>query len=116
MALKDFFPLYWRNIKGTFFGGFRLMDDDNGEFEANYAAGLAVLGHILLLPITLTIGALIKTLIDFNTRKPIPKEAIASKKDEIDHYDVTQMLEFINKISQYNTPFSNSSAELLSKL
>ena len=107
MNLKNFFSLYWRNIKGTFFNGF--------VEPITYIGPLIWLGHIVLLPLTLTIGAGIKTFIDFFTRKPMPDESIKAKQNEIKSLDDQQIEELTKNISSYN-PHSNSSRMLLNQL
>lgn len=108
MDKKYFFWLYLRNIKGTFIEGFAPLDWE-------YAAPMFWLGHILLLPITLTIIPFVKTLIDFFSRKSMTNDSIEIKKAEINNFDQSQMLGLLKSLSDYQ-PASNSSNYLYQEL
>ena len=62
MGPKYFFSLYWRNVKGTFTKPYAFA----GHMDK--PGGVIIMGHTALLPVTLTLGAMTKTLIDFFTR------------------------------------------------
>ena len=74
----SFFSIYWRNLKGVFFTPWQnlkavLQDFQDGSGNMPLAAitSIIIIGYIALLPLTLTLGAVIKSLVDFFTRKPL---------------------------------------------
>jgi len=78
MNANYFFSLYWRNIKGTFFGGFVPAPSSFGGAGAFFIW----LGHIALLPLTLTLGAGLKTIFDCCTRRYTRDERLLRSVEE----------------------------------
>jgi hypothetical protein len=111
MKQKNFIDMYKRNFKGTFFGGFF---DPQGT---NFVVPFIWIGHIALLPLTLTFGAGIKTLIDFFTRREIPEETINAVDGAIDALDAESIRPLIESIAIYrNGAQSTSSKKLIQML
>ncbi|MBA2656010.1 MAG: hypothetical protein H0U70_03395 [Tatlockia sp.] len=123
MTFNNFLDLWWRNFKGTFWGN-RLPE------LRSWPLGYVYIIHFALLPLTLTIGAFLKTLFDAWTREPILAGEIAGLKSSIESMD-DEMLnkvceelyatkEVTNCIISYDEPVhsvsSNSSKKLLEQL
>lgn len=106
MNQKSLVDIYIRNVKGAFFGGFKVPEI--------YPIGILVpVFHILLLPFTLTFGAGIKSLFDFFLRKEIAETSLSDAKHQIEGMDnVTPLIEEIYKYE----PKSNSSKKLINDL
>ncbi|MBA2652909.1 MAG: hypothetical protein H0U73_11660 [Tatlockia sp.] len=109
MGIWEFLSIYWRNVKGTFKKGFIEPIFDLAAF--------VWISHIALMPITLTLGALLKTVVDFFSRKAneIPEDVLKVQKDEIANFNKENMESLVKEISAY-TPKSNSSQMLLKEL
>lgn len=75
----DKVALYKGNAKQTFFGGFHMESSDNPLVDI-VVAGL----HLTLLPLTLTLGAGGKTLIDIWSRHPLYEEDKSQLKISIE--------------------------------
>jgi hypothetical protein len=102
MGGKYFFKLLWRNIKGTFFGGFIGI---NGQIGVDPIENVGILpfiwiGHLCTLPVSLTLGAGIKTIIDYSTRKSTPKEVVEKSLQIVENISDS---EFGKIISMLNT-------------
>ncbi len=109
MNFWDLLSIGWRNIKGTFLGGFV---DPMLFFYFTIPIWLI---HMALLPLTLTIGAGIKTIVDFFTRVPLAPTVINAQTTLIKQYDSKMMEELVADISKYK-PKSESSYELITNL
>src|SRR3990167_4459335 len=72
--------LYGRNVKGTFFGGYLEASD-------NYAAVLFNVFHTLLLPLSLTVGAGAKTVVDIATREPLTVGQVNEMLEQVKNMD-----------------------------
>lgn len=111
MKKKNFLDIYTRNVKGTFWGGFSEV------FLKIYPVGALVpIIHAALLPLTLTFGAAIKSLIDFFSRKEIAEETLNAVNDKIDALDEKSIEPLIREISTYKNAKSASSQKLMSTL
>jgi len=105
--MKYFANLFLRNVKGTFLKGFVPID--------TYLFLLYWIIHLALLPITLTLGAGIKTLIDYNTRKFVSNDIIEERKNKISQMNEKDMSELRSHFANYACQ-SNSSKMLLKLL
>lgn len=109
-----FMDLFGRNAKTLIIKGYKLSSPEmNGG--TNYMAPLIFVGHTLLLPYTLILGAGIKTIIDLATRKEIPQDKIKNLSDTIDNTPSDKMDEKISEILNYKAK-SNSSQKILKEL
>jgi len=106
-----FLSLYWRNVKGVFLGGFV----DSVRFS--YAAPIIWIAHLALLPLTLTFGAGIKSIVDYFSRFSsfVTAEAIKNKQQAISKMDSIDLSLLTTKLLQYEAQ-SNSSKKLLEQL
>lgn len=106
-SLKD---IYKRNFKATFFGGFTVPEI--------YLIGVLVpIIHLVLLPLTLTFGAGIKSLIDFFSRKEIPETSLRDAEGKIPDLDTDNTTLLIQEIYKYKPQAqSNSSKQLINGL
>lgn len=99
--------LYDRNVDGTFFGGYVPIPD---------AMGLLIwIPHTLLLPLTLTVGAGIKTLFDYFTRdlvKAKEQKSAAWKAYDMSPQDLSKLYQGIKSYEAH----SNSSVKMLKDL
>lgn len=102
MSPKQMLFLYGRNARGVFFGGFKLFAG------TEYLAPLAWLVHLLLLPLTMTFGAFIKTCIDILSRKEIPSESMIQLDKKIDDLDNEHIEPLITKMSNYHAKSKSS--------
>jgi hypothetical protein len=103
--------LFWKNVRGVFFGGYKLADPLAGE-NNHYLAPFAFLLHTALLPITLTLGAGIKTLVDIATRNtPVSSNQISQTSERIKQLDENEINDLAQVITQYH-PSSVSSKRL----
>lgn len=80
MTFMNALRLYGRNARGIFFGGFVTNSNDS---SGDFSVGFIWIGHIVLLPLSITLGAFAKTLFDIFTRKEIPTEQIVELKNKI---------------------------------
>lgn len=101
MGQKSLIDSYKRNAKGVFFGGFTVPN----------------IYHIIFLPLTLTFGAGIKSLIDFFSRKEIPETSLDNAKHQIQDLDTDRTTLLIEEICRYKPEVqSNSSKQLIEDL
>jgi|GEM_PF-5325788 len=114
MGIKYFFNLWGRNIKGTFWGGFRIADS---VLRSNEGTGALVtfLLHIVTLPVTITIGAILKTLFDFFSRKALPARQIFQTRRDIKHMEQEKFDAFTERLASYPAK-SASSKQVLQQL
>lgn len=111
--------LFWRNLQGVFFAGYTLSNPsiDNGAAHypsPNYVSPFIFIIHTVLLPITLTLGAGIKTLIDLATRKkPLSKQDLDNASGIIDTLDDEALGEIREKTILTSNPSSISSKQLV---
>jgi hypothetical protein len=68
---KKAWDLYGRNVRGAFFGGFR-------SFGLGPANSVIWLLHLSFLPVTVTVGSLLKTTLDSLTRKRVSEKENAA--------------------------------------
>lgn len=102
----DTAALYCENAKNTFYGGYINTND------APYpTAPLFWLAHTALLPVTLTIGAGIKTGLDAMTRNELPEDELLNLEKQLTDMDNKQFDKVVNKIMTYN-PKSITSNQL----
>lgn len=120
MGLGYFFSLYWRNIKGSFIKGYEMLCGVEG-----FGAGFAWIILPLTSPITVPIGAGIKTISDYFTREYTRDEkSLRSISKYIDtKMTEKEMEEFTQELAEkkYNPHpqscgASNSSKWLFSRL
>ena len=109
MKVKKMFDLYSRNAVGVFWGGL-----PNPQ-TWTYLFFPALIVHLALLPITMTFGAALKTLIDFFTRKELPKEQTSALNDKLSELDGTNIDSLISDIQGYSAR-SNASKMLQTQL
>ncbi len=83
-----------------------------------YPSGpLTVIVQFILLPVTLTAGTVIKSLIDFCSRKTLNATVIETAQDKLNNMDDKEILSVITEIqNQYPYPHSKSSIFLLKEL
>jgi len=105
MGIKYFFSLYWRNVKGSFTKPY------NFALRLHKAGGVIIIGHTALLPVTLTLGAMTKTLIDFFTRKAISTNVLSERKNQINNLNQEKIEKLIQEVLLYKA-MSNSSKRL----
>lgn len=107
---KKFSQIYLHNLRGVWFSVTGLWD--------MYPSGpLTVIVQFILLPVTLTAGAVIKSLIDFCSRKTLNATAIETAQDKLNKMDDKEILGVITEIqNQYPYPHSKSSIFLLKEL
>lgn len=104
MNTRQFGSQYLHNLKRSF--DFEYMGDNISEFT--FVA-------YLISPITHTIGALVKTIIDAKTRNPQPQDSIDETIDNINRLDQEGMVHLLNQIDAAE-PQSSSSFKLLQNL
>lgn len=103
--------LWGRNIRGDLTSGWV-----HGGSE-NYAAPIAWLVRLLFLPLTLTLGAGIKTLIDIFSRKELPQAEMAKMWNELNEIDnISDRMDTIVEALLHYDPKSKSSVALCNKL
>ena len=137
--------IYETNVAGVLIGGFPGLNDRMGFTESysrsnsmspkqsdppihpmcyssrrsgethSFGAWLAVIFHIIFLPITLTIVAGIKTLFDYFTRKELPDEQLDQLISKVDTLDNDGIEPLIDKIVKYSSD-SNASGVLKTHL
>ena len=92
-AAKNKESLYRKNVRGTFYTGYDIAT------RSRYLFFVVVGLHTALLPLTLTLGAGIKTLVDWATRsKPLSNEMIAEGSQAINNSDAKQLGEMVRVI------------------
>jgi hypothetical protein len=109
MTRKSIWDIYNRNAQGVFLGGFTNI----GQWK--YLIPVVAILHIAFLPLTLTFGAGLKSLIDYFTRKELPQEKLESLNNKINELDNDNIQPLIDEMAHY-TPQSNSSKMLLKSL
>ncbi len=107
MSPKEILFLYGRNVKGTFLSCLTQTPVDP-YFEVK---GYLLFFHLLLLPITLTFGAGIKTIIDVVTRKEQPPEKMAELNSKVAEVEEKKLKPLVKELLSYE-PKSNSSRAL----
>lgn len=90
MKKKSFLDIYFRNAIGVLKN---ILDIRMWSY--GWPIGAA------LLPLNLTFGAGIKTLIDFISRKNIPEETLSEVESKIDALDAETIIPVINAIASY---------------
>jgi hypothetical protein len=114
--------ILWKNIRGVFYTGYKISspsyersDAENDEITGitNYLSPFIFVLHTALLPVTLTVGAGLKTLIDLATRnKPFSDQDIENSSRIIDNSQPDQLDTIANVITSSN-PSSVSSKQIL---
>lgn len=122
MSLKYFFGLYRRNVKGTITGPDWLNKTapEKGYLTPEYfikglPGAVFILLHIVALPVSLTLGAGIKTLIDYFSRKSVSSTVITDVNNQIQNINQESFSNLETELRQYN-PKSNSSKRALALL
>ena len=111
-----YLSLYGRNVWGVLRNGF------NFGLNAGYLAGFVWLGALALLPLTLTFGAGIKTIIDcYNREYTQDKTVLNSIPNSVKNMNEENIMLLCNQAlqqEQESAPFSrsNSSAKLFKQL
>jgi hypothetical protein len=113
MTPKDILKLLWTNVKGAF-----LKPYEFGAEMGEYIGGIIILGHTILLLVTVPLIGVGKTVFDISTRVTIPKDKMMQLSTNIRNIDPTNTNfdEFIKEINNYNNPCSNSSKALIDNL
>jgi len=109
MQRIDPLNLYWSNVKDFFFKPYQFQDDPLSLY------GLIWVIHTALLPVTLTIGAGTKTIVDMATRHPLSEKDMDNLINAIPTLSEEQFDELISIILQY-TPRSDTSKKLIEDL
>lgn len=108
--------LFWKNLRGIFYTGYKLSSPvlgREGEETGNYLGPFIFVLHTALLPVTLTVGAGLKTLIDLATRnKPLLDQDIENSTRIIDNSEPDQLEKIVDVITSSN-PSSVSSKQIL---
>lgn len=114
-TLKDIAVLYWANIKSFWRNSFRIYESDDhtevGPFPRWFFELIFFIPSIVVIPI-------IKTIIDFVTRKPLSQDDDLQIQHKMDALQDMDLLEFtIKKIIQAQTLYqSQNSKNLISAL
>ena len=87
--------LYYENIKKIFFGGYTKLNADS------LLAPLVWILHTLFLPLTLTIGAGITTIIDIITKIELTSTEIIILKNNLKKLNDLQIKEIVNEMLKY---------------
>lgn len=101
--------LYGRNASGVFFGGFIDVKNNSG----NFLILLVWIGHIALLPLTITLGAFIKTLFDIFSRKEIPTQQFVELKDKINTINDDKIDELASHANEWKNEVQSKSSHKL---
>lgn len=96
--------IFAHNAVGTFFGGYRKYDDP-----------IIWIVHSVLLPISVTVGAGIKTLIDVKSRHEINDEELKQIDQGLENLKGSDFDAFIYNVTQYPAK-SNASRLLITNL
>lgn len=119
MSLKYFFRLYHRNVKGIIAGPDWLNKTEPGknyltpeDIIKGLPGAMLTFLHIFALPVSLTLGAGIKTLIDYFSRKSIPSTVIDDVNKQLLNINHEDFNDLETELRQYN-PKSNSSKRVL---
>ncbi|MGQ3890398.1 hypothetical protein [Legionella sp. CNM-4043-24] len=107
MNLREFGSRYMHNLRRSF--RFRYLETPSGS-----GLELAVL-FALVSPITHTIGALVKTIVDAKTRNPQPQDAIMATQGRIAEAGPEEMARLLGSVDNLR-PHSSSSQKLLTRL
>lgn len=112
MTFMSYLRLYGRNARSVFWGGF--IDSGN---SGNFLITGVWIGHIALLPLTITLGAFIKTLFDIFSRKEIPAQQFVELKTKINTINDDEIGELAAHANEWkNEVKSKSSHELCEQL
>lgn len=107
--MKSFIDIYVRNAKGVLK---RFPDIDLWTYGWPFVAVI----YTVLLPVTTIFGALIKSFIDFFSRKELPETRLKEVDEQINALNEDRLKPLINKISSYENAQSKSSQELIQNL
>lgn len=107
MNFREFGSRYIHNFKRSF--RFRYLETPSGS-----GAEVALL-FVLVSPITHTIGALVKTIVDAKTRTPQPQDAITATQGRIAEAGPEEMARLLGSVDNLR-PHSSSSKKLLTRL
>ncbi|MDP3268664.1 MAG: hypothetical protein Q8M40_06385 [Legionella sp.] len=107
---KKFSQIYVHNFKGVW-------SSVTGLWDMYPSGPLTVIVQFLLLPVTLTIGAVVKSLIDFFSRKTLNETVIETVQDKLNNMNDKEIRSVIKGIQkQHPYPHSKSSIFLLKEL
>lgn len=107
---KKFSQIYVHNFRGVW-------SSVTGLWDMYPSGPLTVIVQFLLLPVTLTIGAVVKSLIDFFSRKILNTTVIETVQEKINNMDDKRVRSVIKEIQKkYPYPHSKSSIFLLKEL
>jgi hypothetical protein len=96
LPTTDIQGLYWEKVKTVFWAGFDDYD---------YATAFVALGHLMLLPVSITVVPPLMTLSDLLSRNPLPDEDIKKIKSELAALDDNQFAEVVDAV--IHTPAQN---------
>lgn len=113
MAIQYKLSLWWKNIRGAFVGGFQ--GPNNRSEGITLPNSLLMIGHALTFLVSITFGAVIKTLFDICTRKPLPSENISKAISKVNQLDKEQLRSVCKAITD-SKPSSLSSRQLCDTL
>lgn len=97
--------LYADNVKTIFFNGYKK------PVQKSWAGACAWPLHTLFLPISLSAGAAIKTIIDIQSRRPLTANEMQKLKRDLFRLDETEFNDLIASIINYN-PQSTRSVDI----
>ena len=86
------------------------IEDDMGNVQItpNYGTVIGFIAWLITLPITTTVGAGIKALIDFFSRKEIPDELIGETEENLKNAPAEKITELVKQITDYSTQSKSS--------
>ncbi|CAM2737668.1 hypothetical protein [Legionella worsleiensis] len=121
MVKQSFKQIYLRNAIGVFYaykiGHLSAVVEDRAgtRREANYLAGIGYILWAITLPLTITLGATIKSLIDFFSRKETSDDTVNQTLDSTNALDADKIKPVIDVLREYY-PQSKSSNHLVNSL
>lgn len=110
MNTRYFFSLWARNAGGVLKGGLVPI------YQFSFVAPFIWIPHLVLLPLTLTLGAGFKTLFDCLTRKFTPEVEVKSRLETISKMSDSEINGLVEIVREYNDAKSHSSKEIQSSL